>query len=268
MKLLGCRFRPFLFACAPSLHAAVPADCWAQRKHGHSAEATACFEQLTRSGDAYIRAEGFWGLEQWEQANEQFRLATQSRRQQTHLQGPLGNVVAPALQRRRCRRSIPRSAGQRSVQRQAYVGLATVSADGFDGKAAEYLRTAIALDPKIAEAHELMADVALANDDRDLAAAEADKAIAIESDALDAMAIHAALELIADRSPDAWFARIQAVNPHYGESLRACCSSSRVALSLRRMPLPIIGKPFEVDSAPLVRPFRAGHRPHAPGQRR
>src|SRR5277367_2607409 len=57
--------------------AAVPADCWSQRKHGHRAEAQACFEGLTRSGDAYTRAEGFWGLEDWEQANEQFRLATQ-----------------------------------------------------------------------------------------------------------------------------------------------------------------------------------------------
>ena len=63
-----------------------------------------------------------------------------------------------------------------------------------------------------------MADLALANDDRDTAAAEADKAIALENDALDAMAIHAAIELIADRSPDAWFAKIRAVNPGYGEA--------------------------------------------------
>ena len=46
------------------------------------------------------------------------------------------------------------------------------------------------------------------------AAVEADKAIALEDDALDAMAIHAAVELLADRSPDAWFAKIAAINPH------------------------------------------------------
>ena len=50
-----------------------------------------------------------------------------------------------------------------------------------------------------------------------MAAAEADKAIALENDALDAMAIHAALELIANRSPDAWLAKMRAVNPNYGE---------------------------------------------------
>ena len=41
---------------------------------------------------------------------------------------------------------------------------------------------AIELDPKLAAAHELLADLALTNDDRELAAAEADKAIAFEAD--------------------------------------------------------------------------------------
>ncbi len=74
------------------------------------------------------------------------------------------------------------------------------------------------LDPKRADAHELLASVALENDDRDLASAEADKAIALENDALDAMAVHAAIELINERSPDAWISKITAINPHYGEA--------------------------------------------------
>jgi tetratricopeptide (TPR) repeat protein len=100
----------------------------------------------------------------------------------------------------------------------AYLGLAVLSAEGFDDKAAEYATKAIELDPKLAEAHELMADIALTNDDTDMAVAEADKAIALDKDALDAMAIHAAVELIADRPPDAWFAKIQAIDPGYGQA--------------------------------------------------
>ena len=42
---------------------------------------------------------------------------------------------------------------------EAYVGLALLSADGFDGKAEDYLEKAIELDPKLAEAHECMADL-------------------------------------------------------------------------------------------------------------
>src|SRR6201988_3736281 len=66
-----------LIACITSAYAVAPADCWTARKHGHDAEAQACFESLTRSSDAYFRAEGFWGLAEWDRANEQFRLATQ-----------------------------------------------------------------------------------------------------------------------------------------------------------------------------------------------
>ena len=70
-----------IFASAPGLrgiaHAAAPADCWSLRNHGHAAQAQTCFDALTRSAIAYDRAEGFWGLEQWDQANAQFRLATQ-----------------------------------------------------------------------------------------------------------------------------------------------------------------------------------------------
>jgi hypothetical protein len=49
--------------------AVVPSDCWSLRKHGHIPEAQACFEGLTHNSDASFRAEGFWGLEEWEQAN-------------------------------------------------------------------------------------------------------------------------------------------------------------------------------------------------------
>ena len=208
----------FLLACAISAGAAVPADCWMQQKHGHRTEATACFESLTRSAGAYDRAEGFWGLEDWEQANEQFRLATQPPDSKALYKVRWGILLHERFNDADAAGLFREALAKDPSNAQAYVGLAMVSAGGFDGNAAEYLSKAINLDPKLAEAHELMADIALANDDRDAAAKEADKAMALENDALDAMAIHAALELIADHSPDAWFAKIQAINPHYGQA--------------------------------------------------
>ena len=76
---------------------------------------------------------------------------------------------------------------------------------------------AMELDPKLAEAHELMANLLLEDSDEAKAFAEADEALKISPEALDAMAIHAAIEILADRSPDAWFAKIRQVNPTYGE---------------------------------------------------
>ena len=221
-----------LFALgAANVRAAVPSECWKLRKDGHAAEAQACFDALTRSSDAYDRAEGFWGLEEWEQSNEQFRLATQPADSKAFYKVRWGMLLHERFNNSDADGLFHEALARDPSNAEAYVGLAIVSADGFDGKAAEYAAKAIALDPKLAEAHELMAELALENDDRDTAAAEADKAIALETDALDAMAIHAAIELIADRPPDAWLARIQAVNPGYGEAY--ACIAHQLELHYR-----------------------------------
>jgi cellulose synthase operon protein C len=207
-----------LLAVAAPARGAVPTECWSLQKHGHHAEAQSCFAGLTRSADAYSRAEGFWGLEQWEQANAQFRLATQAPNSKALYKVRWGMLLHERFNDADAAGLFREALAQEPSNAEAYVGLAVVSADGFDGKAIDYLAKASTLDPKLADAHELMADLALANDDRDLAAAEADKAISLENDALDAMAIHAAIELLADRSPDTWFAKINEVNARYGEA--------------------------------------------------
>ena len=98
-------------------------------------------------------------------------------------------------------------------------------------------------------------------------AAEADKAIALENDALDAMAIHAAIELIADRPPDAWFAKIRAISPGYGEAY------ARVARQLElhyryEDAVTYYRKAIEADPPIVGGAFRARHRSDAFGQGR
>jgi tetratricopeptide (TPR) repeat protein len=217
MKRAAPMFALFI-ACAALVHAAAPTDCRDLRKHGHNTDAQACFDALTRSAGAYDRAEGFWGLEEWEQANEQFRLATQPADSKPLYKVRWGMLLHERFNDADAADLFQEALAKDPANAEAYAGLAIVSADAFDGRAAEYAAKAVALDPKLAEAHELMAELALSNDDQELAAAEADKAIALEDDALDAMAIHAAIELIADRSPDAWFAKIRDLNPGYGEA--------------------------------------------------
>ena len=99
----------------------------------------------------------------------------------------------------------------------AYLGLGLVGADGFDRNAREYVAKALLLDPKLVEAHELMANLALEDSDSAQAVKEADLALQISADAVDAMAIHAAVELLADRSPDTWIQKILQVNPTNGQ---------------------------------------------------
>ena len=112
-----------------------------------------------------------------------------------------------------------------------------------------------------------MANLALANDDTDPAVAEADEAIALENDALDAMAIHAAVELLADRSPDAWFAKIQAINPGYGEAYATSRISSN-CITATKTRSPTTARRLKLDPRLLVGAFRVGDRPDAIGQGR
>lgn len=201
-----------------SAHAASPADCWVLRKHGATAKAQECFEALTRSSDAYIRAEGFWGLAEWEQANAQFRLATHSSDSPALYKVRWGLLLHERFNDSDAADLFKEALAKDPSNAQAYLGLAKISENDFDGRAGEYAAKAITLDPKLAEAHEVLADIALTNDDRATATSEADSAIALATDALNAMAIHAAIELLADHSPDPWLDKIRAVNPNYGEA--------------------------------------------------
>ena len=127
-----------LLACTATVRAAAPSDCWSLRKHGHEPQAQSCFDALTHSTDAYERAEGFWGLEQWEQANAQFRLATAPENSK-----PIYKVRWGMLLHERFNDSDAASLFREALEKdqslaEAYIGLAQVSAEGFDGHAAEY----------------------------------------------------------------------------------------------------------------------------------
>lgn len=207
-----------LLAAASVTFAATPDDCYALRKHGRRPEAEACYQSLAQSRDAYLRAEGDWGLGQYTEANNEFRTAVaQNDRNALYrvrwgllLHERFNNTDAEGLFKEALERD-PKNA-------QAYLGLALVSEDGFDNNAIIWAHKALELDPKLAAAHELLAEIALEDSDTDQAAAEADQAIKLSPDALDAMAVHAAIEVLADRPPDAWFAKIAAVNPVYGDA--------------------------------------------------
>jgi len=197
--------------------AATPDQCHALSKHGRREQAHACYQTLRAARDPYLRAEGYWGLGLYQDANNQFRdaVAQDDRNANYRVRWGLlmherfNNAEAVKLFEEALQRD-PRSA-------QACLGLALVSADGYDSNAVKWAAQALTLNPRLVEAHELMASLALEESNRAEALKQADDALQISPEALDAMAVHAAVEVLEDGSPDQWLGRIRQVNPTYGE---------------------------------------------------
>jgi tetratricopeptide (TPR) repeat protein len=169
-----------------------------------------------RESNPYLRAEGYWGLAEYSQANGEFRAAVAQAPSNAQYRVRWGRLLHERFNDQEAQDLFKEVLAKDRNNAQAYLGLALVSADGFDNGAVEWARKALQVDPKLAQAHELLASLALEDSQPDEAAAEADAALKISPDALDAMAVHASIELLADLPPDEWLAKISAINPSYG----------------------------------------------------
>jgi cellulose synthase operon protein C len=219
--VLRCAVLLAMIASAGACWAAsvTPESCRTLRLHGKGTQATDCFEALARSGDPYLMAEGYWGLEDYKKANEEFKIAVAEPKSPALWRARWGMLYYARSQNDDAVALFNETLVQDPNNALAYLGKAMVAVDGFDDSATKYAAKAIAADPKLVEAHELMANVDLENANPEGAVKEADVAIALSPDALHAMAVRAAAALLADKNADAdaWVAKIKAVNPGYGE---------------------------------------------------
>jgi tetratricopeptide (TPR) repeat protein len=195
-----------------------PEACHSLVYHGHAKEADSCYQSLVQQSQPYLRAEGYWGLKMYQQANTEFRAAVAQNDGNAMYRVRWGMLMHERFNNPDAEDLFKEAIARDPKNAQAYLGLAKVSADGFDDLAIGWSQKAIELDPFSVEAHELLASLDLEDSDTAAATSEADAALKISPDAMDAMAIHAAVELLADRPPDAWLAKMQAVNPNYGEA--------------------------------------------------
>ncbi len=218
------RILPLWAAClavsavwAAPAESTAPEQCRLLLKHGRQAQAQSCFQGLTRAGSAYLRAEGDWGLNDYAHANEEFRAAVMHSDGNALYRVRWGLMLHERFNNQDAQDLFKEALARDPNNAQAYLGLALVSADGFDSGAPQWALKALQADPQLAQAHELLANLALEDSDRQQAAIQADAALKISPDSLDALAVLASMELLADRPADQWFERIGAVNPSYGQ---------------------------------------------------
>jgi len=197
-----------------------PERCRSLEKKGNRSQAQSCFQQLTASSRAAIRAEGYWGLRNHRQASEEFRRAIEQAPKDADLKVRWGRLfIEPFNKNKKDGAELFSEALEINKKHPgALLGMALVASDGFESKAGVLAREALDADPKLVEAQELLARLALEDSNPTKAVEEADKALTLSAEALDALAVKAAVEILDDRSGEEWLKKIFAVNPSYGEA--------------------------------------------------
>ena len=164
------------------------------------------------------QAESLWKQQQYDAANAEFRLLVKTYPKNPDYRVRWGRLFLERFNSAEAAKLFEEALQIKKDDAGALMGLALIAADGFESKAVELAERALVADPKLTEARELLARLALEDNDPVRAAEQADKALEISSGALDAMAVHASIDWLNDQSDTPWIGRILARNPHYGQA--------------------------------------------------
>src|SRR5581483_8897871 len=184
----------------------------------HVNPAQACYARLTASEDPAIAAEGFWGTREYKNANDAFRNALKAHPKDANVRVRWGRLLLERFNPKDAMDLFQEAVKLDDKNAPAYVGMALVASEAFESKAVEFAQKAADLDPKLAEARELLAYLALEDNDEARAKEEADKALKISPEALDAMSVLASMDLLAGHKDSPWIERILKVDPVYGQA--------------------------------------------------
>jgi len=158
-------------------------------------------------GQSIQRAEALWSAHDYEGANNEFKGLVAANPKNADYRARWGNLFYERFNAEEAGKLYQEALAIDVKNARALLGMAELLGDNFDPKANDYAAKALEADPKLYQAHELMAKVALEDDNHKKAEAEADAALAIQPDALDAIAIRASLDLLADKESP-WVAKI------------------------------------------------------------
>jgi tetratricopeptide (TPR) repeat protein len=193
-------------------------ECRGLKHHGKLAEAQTCYAKLAESSNPYLRAEGLWGIERYDDANNQFRDLIKQYPKNADYRVRWGHLFFERFNNEEAHALFAEALKIDDKNASAHLGIAQVETEGFSQDAVKEAQKAADLDPKLYEAHEQLAYLALEDNDEDTAAKQADLALAISGEALDAMAIHLAIDSLHDKKDSPWGDRLLKVNPAYGDA--------------------------------------------------
>lgn len=197
-------------------HAKAP-RCWLLQRAGSVMEATRCFVVLMGEKDPALKAEGDWGTGKFDEAMQEFELALKVHDGDPSVLIRFGELFFARFNKPEAVKLITQAMKLDEGNPQGMLAMAKLLSKGFDPKATELAKAAAAADPSMLEARELLAQLALENTEPEKAVEEANKALAINPKALNAMATLGTIELLQNKQTE-YFDKIFAINAGYGEA--------------------------------------------------
>ena len=156
------------------------------------------------SAQTLEQAEALWKAHRYVDANEVFKQLVANNPKNAEYKVRWGRLFLDRGQSSDAAGLFNEALAVRKDDPGALLGLALIAADSFENRAAELARKALEGDPKLLEAQELLAQLALEDNDNAKAAEEARKALAIDPNSVGGKAILATIDWLADKKETPW----------------------------------------------------------------
>ena len=150
------------------------------------------------------QAEAFWKARRFQEANDVFRALVAQHPDNPDYKVRWGRLYLDHSQPADAVDLFNEALELKKDHAGALLGLALVAAEDFESVAADLAHQALASDPKLVEAQELLARLALEDNDTAKAVAEANKALAIDAHSVEGRAILATIDWLAGKKDTAF----------------------------------------------------------------
>ena len=159
---------------------------------------------LTLPAQTLDQAEALWKARRFKEANEVFLALVAKEPRNPDYKVRLGRMAMDHAEPTYAYDLFNEALEIKKDHAGALMGLALVASENFEARAGDLAKKALEIDPKLLEAQELLARIALEDNDNHKATAEARKALAIDPKSEQGMAILATIDLLADKPATAW----------------------------------------------------------------
>ena len=150
------------------------------------------------------QAEAFRKARRYQDANEVFRILVEKFPKNAEYRVRWGRLFLEHWQPDEAMGLFNEALGIDKNYAPAYLGMALIAEENFEGHAEELAQKALELDPKYVEAQELMARLALEDSNNARAVSEAKKALELDPHSVQGKAILATMDWLADKKDTPW----------------------------------------------------------------